>query len=291
MPLFVHESLKKSQAIPTMPGIFQHDQDSALQEIIKYQQLGLAGTIIFGIPQHKDACATGAWSENGIVQTLIRKAKREGCTIPLIADTCLCEYTSDGQCGPLSNQVVDNDRALELLSKTAVSQAQAGADIIAPSIMIDGMISAVREAMDNEGFANVPILSYAAKFASNFYGPFRDAAGSGESFKGDRKNHQMDFANGREAQQELYQDYLEGADILMVKPALSYLDIVHQAKIHGLPVWAYNVSGEYAMVKNAEKSGMRSDSLRYEILTCIKRAGADRIISYHASEFAADWRL
>lgn len=289
MPVFVHEGISSPVEVPSMPGIYQYDLNSAMEEIQSIEKLGLAGAILFGIPKEKDETATGAWVDDGIVQTALRKTKEAGLSLPVIADTCLCEYTSHGHCGPLDkNQNVDNDSTLEWLAKTAVSQARAGADIIAPSTMIDGMISTLRKALDSEGFNNTPILSYGAKFASQFYGPFRDAAGSGDHFSGDRKNHQMDPANGREAQLELQHDALEGADLLMVKPAMAYLDVISHARQWGLPVWAYNVSGEYSMVKASAQAGHCDEkNMTREILSCIKRAGADRIITYHAKDFAS----
>lgn len=286
MPIFIHEGAEKAIEIKSMPGIYQLDIDSAMREIEACQKLGFGGVLLFGIPSKKDEIASGAYLQNGIIQQALRMAKQEGFTIPLIADTCQCEYTANGQCGPLdSNGHVHNDETLELLKKTSLSQAQAGADIIAPSTMIDGMITAIRDQLDMNGFENTPILSYSSKFASQFYGPFRDAAGSGDNFEGDRKNHQMDPANGKEAQMELQHDILEGADILMVKPAMTYLDVIFQAKSFGYPVWAYNVSGEYSMVHASAKMGYSDAQLMsLEILTCIKRAGADRIISYHCKE-------
>ena len=290
MPVFVHEGIESPCEISSMPGIYQFDLASAVQEIKECQELGVGGVILFGIPTAKDSEATGAWSDNGIVQQALRAARSAGLKIPLIADTCLCEYTDHGHCGPRDAcGNVENDATLALLQKTARAQARAGADIIAPSTMIDGMITALRTALDEGGYTDMPILSYGAKYASAFYGPFRDAAGSGDNFTGDRKNHQMDPGNGKEALLELEEDINEGADMLMVKPALSYLDIIASATSFGYPVWAYNVSGEYSMVKASEKLGYGDGkALREEILTSIKRAGADRIISYHAKEFAID---
>jgi porphobilinogen synthase len=287
-PVFINESLDGEREISSMPGVFQYGYDAAIQKIAELEDLGILAVILFGIPTSKDNDASGAYSENGVIQNAIRQIKERDLKITVIADTCQCEYTANGQCGPLDrDKTVNNENTLEWLKKTALSQAKAGADIIAPSTMIDGMIYAIRETLDEEGFINTPILSYGAKYASSFYGPFRDAAGSSDEFCGDRKNHQMDPANREEAILELKSDIAEGADILMVKPAMTYLDIISDAKELGYPVWAYNVSGEYSLVKMGARAGICDEvAMSEEILMSIKRAGADKIITYFAEDFA-----
>jgi porphobilinogen synthase len=287
-PVFINETLESNCQIKSMPGVYQYGYDEALNKINEYQELGIGAIILFGIPKEKDERASGAYASDGVIQTMTKKIKEKGLSIPVIADTCQCEYTANGHCGPLNEDgCVDNDITLSWLSKTAVSQAKAGADIIAPSTMVDGMITTIRQALDEASFQNIPILSYGAKYASNFYGPFRDAAGSSGSFHGDRKNHQMDPANRKEALLELQADIAEGADMLMVKPAMTYLDIISDAKELGYPLWAYNVSGEYSMIKMAAREGLcDNDSMIDEVLLSIRRAGADKIITYFAEEYA-----
>jgi porphobilinogen synthase len=257
--------------------------DVLVEKCREAEALGLGGVIIFGLPESKDEMGTGAYAEDGVVQRAVADAKKAGVSIPLITDVCLCEYTSHGHCGMLKDGDVDNDATLELLAKTAVSQAKAGADMVAPSDMMDGRVGAIREALDGNGFAHVPIMSYAAKFASVFYGPFREAAGSAPSF-GDRKGYQMDPANGQEALREMELDLDEGADILMVKPALPCLDIIREAAAtFPVPIAAYNVSGEYAMVKAAAEKGWLDEAgAMWESLIAIKRAGAVVIMTYFA---------
>lgn len=254
-PIFVAEGNGVKREVPSMPGIYQFSLDRLNEEMDEVVGLGIKSVIVFGVPAEKDEVGSQAYCEHGIVQRAIRQIKENYPDIVVIADTCLCEYTSHGHCGVVENEQVLNDPSLELLAKTAVSQAQAGADIIAPSNMMDGFVAAIRRGLDEAGFTNVPIMSYAIKYASAFYGPFRDAADSAPQF-GDRKTYQMDPANRREAFREAESDVREGADFLMVKPALSYLDIIRDIKNHfHLPVVTYNVSGEYSMVKAAAQNG------------------------------------
>jgi porphobilinogen synthase len=276
-----------------MPGVYQLSVDKIVEEAKEVYDLGIPGIILFGIPDDKDNDATGAWHDCGIVQKAATAVKEAVPELIVVADTCLCEYTPHGHCGylelgDLSGRVL-NDPTLELLKKTAISQAKAGADIIAPSGMMDGFVQAIRAALDDAGFVNVPIMSYAVKYASAYYGPFRDAAESSPQF-GDRRTYQMDPANGREALKEAELDIAEGADMLMVKPALSYMDIIWRVKeITDLPVAAYNVSGEYAMVKAAALNGWIDEKrVTLETLTSFKRAGADLILTYHAKD-AVRW--
>lgn len=272
-----------------MPGVYQLSLDRLKEEMEEVASLGIQSVIVFGVPEHKDDVGSGAYHDHGIVQKAIAQIKQDFPELVVIADTCLCEYTDHGHCGLVENGEILNDESLVLLAKTAVSQARAGADIIAPSNMMDGFVAAIREALDQEGFTNVPIMSYAVKYASAFYGPFRDAAGSSPQF-GDRKTYQMDYANRREALREAKSDVEEGADFLIVKPTLSYLDIVREVKNEfNLPVVGYNVSGEYAMVKAAAQNGwIEEKALVLEMLTSMKRAGADLIITYFAKD-AAKW--
>lgn len=272
-----------------MPGIYQFSLDRLNEEMDEVVQLGIKSVIVFGVPAEKDEVGSQAYCEHGIVQRAIRQMKENYPDIVVIADTCLCEYTSHGHCGVVENEQVLNDPSLELLVKTAVSQAKAGADIIAPSNMMDGFVAAIRRGLDEAGFINVPIMSYAIKYASAFYGPFRDAADSAPQF-GDRKTYQMDPANRREAFREAESDVREGADFLMVKPALSYLDIIRDIKNHfHLPIVAYNVSGEYSMVKAAAQNGwINEKDIVMEMLISMKRAGADLIMTYFAKD-AARW--
>lgn len=288
-PLFVIEGKGIKEEIKSMPGIFQFSPDLLPAEIIGISKLGIPGVILFGIPQSKDEIGTAAWDSNGVVQQAIRTIKKESPDLLVITDVCLCEYTSHGHCGVVSDGCVDNEKTLPLLTKMAVSHAEAGADIVAPSDMMDGRITAIREGLDNDGLQQTPILAYSAKYASAFYGPFREAAQSAPQF-GDRRSYQMDPPNAREALREIEQDINEGADMVMVKPALAYLDVIRMARdTFKHPLSAYNVSGEYSMVKAAAHNGWLDEKRTVmEILTSIKRAGADFIITYHAKD-AALW--
>lgn len=288
-PVFAVEGTNVKKEIPSMPGVFQFSLDRINEEIDEVVSLGIPAIMIFGIPAEKDAVGTGAYHDHGIVQKATRQIKAQFPELLIVGDTCLCEYTDHGHCGVIVNGDVDNDQSLELLAKTAVSQAEAGADIIAPSNMMDGFVAAIRKGLDEAGFQHVPIMSYAVKYASNFYGPFRDAAESAPQF-GDRKTYQMDPANRLEALREAESDVAEGADFLMVKPGLAFLDIVRDLKNHfDLPLVTYNVSGEYAMVKAAAQNGWIDEKgTVMELLTGMKRAGADLIITYHAKD-AAKW--
>jgi porphobilinogen synthase len=270
-----------------MPGIFRFSPDRLDAEVEEIARLKIPAVLLFGIPEHKDEVGSSAYAPEGVVQQAIRRIKKLVPELLVFTDVCLCEYTSHGHCGIVVGDQIDNDRTLPLLAKTALSHAEAGADIVAPSDMMDGRVKAIREMLDASGFEHIPILSYAAKYASAFYGPFRGAAESAPQF-GDRLSYQMDYHNGREALREIEQDINEGADIIMVKPALAYLDVIRQARnTFNCPLAAYNVSGEYAMVKAAAKEGWLDErKLVSEILTAIKRAGADIIISYHAKDFA-----
>jgi porphobilinogen synthase len=286
-PLFVTHGEGVAQEIPSMPGILQLSADRLPSEVEEVASLGIGGILLFGIPEAKDDLGSGAYSPDGVVQKAIGVIKKATPDLPVVTDVCLCEYTSDGHCGVVVDGEIDNDKTLELLARTAASHAEAGADIVAPSDMMDGGVGAIREALDAKGFQRVPIMSYAAKYASSFYGPFREAAECAPQF-GDRRSYQMDPANAREAVREVRQDIIEGADIVMVKPALPYLDIIRKVRdTFDYPVAAYNVSGEFAMVKAAaEKGWIDKRAVTLEILTSIKRAGADIIISYHAKEVA-----
>jgi porphobilinogen synthase len=298
LPLFVAESAAAQangrEAIATMPGVERLSLSAAVDEAHEAAALGLAAVMLFGVPAEKDDHGSGAWEEEGIVQLAVRAIKQAEPDLLVITDVCLCEYTTHGHCGVLRTDggrdgIVDNDATLELLGRTAVSHARAGADLVAPSDMMDGRVGTIREELDGEGFSDTPILAYSAKFASAFYGPFRDAAGSAPAF-GDRRGYQMDPANGREAVREALLDVSEGADMVMVKPALAYGDLIRAVKrATRLPVAAYNVSGEYAMVKAAVAAGYLDERPTVlEILTSLRRAGADMIISYHAKD-AARW--
>lgn len=289
-PLFVKEEDGPPAPVNSMPGVFQYgirDIGAAAREA---QELGIPAIILFGIPLKKDALGSSAFDPKGVIQTAITEIREKAPSMTVIADCCLCEYTDHGHCGPVKNGQPDNDRTLEILSKTAVSQAMAGAHIIAPSGMMDGMVGAIRKALDTNSSEDTLILSYSAKYASAFYGPFREAAGSGDSFRGDRKGHQMDPRNGREALTEVKLDLEEGADMIMVKPALAYLDVISLIKQNfNAPLAAYNVSGEYAMIKAAGKNGWCDEKkVAIEVLTSIKRAGADIIISYFAKDVVKD---
>lgn len=286
-PLFIEEGKGIKQEIASMPGIFRFSPDRLPPEIEEISKLGIPAVLLFGIPAHKDETGSAAYQPEGVIQQAIRAIKESTPELLVITDVCLCEYTSHGHCGVVTNGYVNNDQTLPLLAGMALSHAESGADMIAPSDMMDGRVKAIREALDGKDFSHIPILSYAAKYASAFYGPFRDAAGSAPQF-GDRCAYQMDPHNVREALREVEQDIAEGADIIMVKPALAYLDVIRQVRdTFNHPLAAYNVSGEYAMVKAAVQKGWLSErQLVMEILTAIKRAGADIIITYHAKEVA-----
>ena len=287
MPLFVCPGVNVANPIKSMPGNFQYSVDNIVKECKEIWGLGVKSVLFFGIPEHKDDDGSVACEHNGIVQRALRAVKKEVPGLCLVADVCNCEYTVHGHCGPIVDGDVDNDKTLVILAKQAVSLAEAGADIIAPSDMMDGRIGAIRKALDENGYYKIPIMSYAAKYASGFYGPFRDAAESAPKF-GDRATYQMNPANSDEAVREVMLDIQEGADIVMVKPALSYLDIIYRVKNEfKMPVAAYNVSGEFSMVKAAAANGWIDEKrLIMEIMTSIKRAGADIIITYHAKEVA-----
>ncbi len=290
LPLFIEATLSSPQPIDSMPGVSRQPVSGALSEAAECLALGIPAIILFGLPATKDAEGSGAWDAQGGVQQALSAIKAAHPDLVLIADCCLCEYTDHGHCGPLNDaNDVDNDAALELLARTAISQAAAGADVIAPSDMMDGRVGFIRAALDQAGFEDVAILAYSAKFASAFYGPFREAAGATPSF-GDRRGYQMDPANVREAVREAKLDLEEGADVVMVKPALNYLDVISRlAAETGAPVAAYNVSGEYAMVKAAAAAGSLDEQAAVlELLTSIRRAGADFVITYHAKD-AARW--
>jgi len=285
MPLFVAPEALPDEALPAMSRL---TVDGAVREVEELVRLGVRAVILFGIPEEKDEEATGAWEDDGIVQRALRALRPEFPELVLLTDVCLCEYTSHGHCGIVVDGEVHNDRSLELLARTAVSHVDAGADVVAPSDMMDGRVAAIREALDDHGFEETPILSYAAKYASAFYGPFREAAGSAPAF-GDRRGYQMDPANVREALRECELDVDEGADAIMVKPALPYLDVIRAAReAFDVPIGAYNVSGEYAMVKAAARGGWLDErQAALESLTAIRRAGADLIVSYWTKDLAA----
>jgi porphobilinogen synthase len=287
-PLFVTHEKQTKREIPSMPGNYHWSVDRIAGECEEVAALGIPAVLLFGIPEEKDAAGTGAYHSHGVVQEAVREIKARVPELLVITDVCLCEYTDHGHCGVVRAGEVLNDPTLALLARTAVSHAEAGADLIAPSDMMDGRVAAIRHALDEAGFENTPILSYAAKYASGFYGPFREAAGSAPQF-GDRRSYQMDPANRREALKEVLEDIEEGADMVMVKPALAYLDIIREVKdATDVPVAAYNVSGEYSMLKAAAASGwIDGERVMMEILTGIKRAGADVILTYHAKEAAA----
>jgi porphobilinogen synthase len=286
-PIFVTHGRDVRDEVGPMPGIFQLSLDHLIQEVGEVADLGIPAVLLFGIPAVKDAEGTEAYEPGGIVQEAIRVIKQTTPDLLVVTDVCLCEYTDHGHCGVVVDGKIDNDRTLELLARTAVCQAQAGADMVAPSAMMDGQVAAIRDSLDSEGLEGTPIMSYSAKYASAFYGPFRVAAESTPQF-GDRASYQMDAAASSQAMREIQQDIAEGADIVMVKPALAYLDVLAEAKrTFGHPIAAYNVSGEYAMVKAAaENEWIDGRRVTMEILTAIKRAGADIILSYHAKEVA-----
>ncbi|MCE1189015.1 MAG: porphobilinogen synthase [Ignavibacteria bacterium] len=287
-PLFVVPGENIKNPVKSMPGVFQLSIDNLVLECKEVAALGIPAVILFGIPEHKDEVGSEAYAENGIIQRAIRAIKKDVPNLLVITDVCMCEYTSHGHCGVLQGEDILNDETVTLLAKEAVSHAEAGADMIAPSDMMDGRIYAIRKALDYKGYSKIPIMSYAAKYASGYYGPFRDAAESTPAF-GDRRSHQMDIANSNEAIREVETDIQEGADIVMVKPAGPYLDIIYRVKEKfGLPTAAYQVSGEYAMIKAAALNGwIDGERVMIESLTSIKRAGADMILTYFAKEVAA----
>ena len=287
LPLFIVEGEGVRKQISSMPGHAQLSIDNAVAECVEAKSLGLGGVILFGIPQHKDEHASGAYDEAGIVQNAVRAIKQETPELVVITDVCNCEYTSHGHCGLVINNDVDNDRTLEWLARTAVSHAKAGADIVAPSDMMDGRVARIRESLDASGFTNTSILSYAAKYASGFYGPFREAAESTPQF-GDRRSYQMDPANARESIREIELDLEEGADMIMVKPALPYLDILRTARdLFDVPLAAYQVSGEFSMIEAAAAKGwVDRERIMMETLTSIRRAGADFVLTYFAKDAA-----
>ena len=284
-PMFVVEGEGIKEPIPSMPGQFRFSIDELLCELDGCVLAGIKSIMLFGIPHHKDETATCAYDDDGVVQRAVRSVKAHFAKLNVITDVCLCEYMSHGHCGVVKDGEVDNDATLELLAKTALSHARAGADMVAPSDMMDGRVAAIRKCLDEHGFANTPIMAYSAKFASAYYGPFRDAADSAPHF-GNRKSYQMDVRNGREALREVELDIEEGADIVMVKPGLAFLDVLRQtAEVSNVPVAVYNVSGEYSMVKAAAKMGwIDEDAIVRENLLAFKRAGADIIITYHAKQ-------
>jgi porphobilinogen synthase len=286
-PLFVVHGTGQRREITSMPGNFQLSVDEVVKEAREIEKLGIPAILLFGIPAAKDAVGSEAYDPHGIVQEAVRAVKREISELLVITDVCLCEYTSHGHCGIIEGGRLRNDPTLELLAKTALSQVEAGADMVAPSDMMDGRVAAIREALDEGGYQEIPIMSYAAKYASSFYGPFREAAQAAPQF-GDRKSYQMDPANTDEAMREIVLDLEEGADIIMVKPALAYLDVLWRAKQEfGMPMAAYNVSGEFAMIKAASRLGwLEEEKVMMETLTSIRRAGADLIITYFAKQVA-----
>lgn len=286
-PMFVIEGNNIKEEIPSMPGQYRYSVDCMEEKLIRLADAGVSNVMMFGIPGHKDDIGSGAYAEDGIVQKAFRKAKEVCPQLYMIGDVCMCEYTSHGHCGVLCGHDVDNDKTLELLAKTALSQVQAGADMVAPSDMMDGRVRAIREKLDENGYVNTPIMSYAVKFASSFYGPFRDAAGSAPSF-GDRKSYQMDYHNRREALKEAMLDVEEGADIIMVKPAMAYGDLIREVKDRtDIPIASYSVSGEYAMVKAAAQAGFIDEAnILCEMAVSAYRAGTDIYITYFAEELA-----
>ena len=288
MPLFVRAGKNVKKPISSMPGNFQLSVDNLIKEARQIKDLGIPAVLLFGIPKKKDNLATEAYAKSGIVQQAITKIKQSVPGLVIITDVCLCEYASHGHCGVIKNRELENDASLELLAKTALSHAKAGCDMVAPSAMLDGQVAAIRSILDDNNFSDMPIMAYSAKFASSFYGPFRQAAESVPQF-GDRKSYQMDTANSDEALREVQLDLQEGADIVMVKPALAYLDIIRRVKERfNIPLAAYNVSGEFSMVKAAAQMGWLDEKrIILEILNSIRRAGADLIITYHAKDVAS----
>ena len=289
-PLFVREGIDEPQPIASLPGIVQHTRESLVREVMELADLGVPGVILFGVPEHKDAEGSGAWDADGIVQLALRDLRDQvQDDLVLMADLCIDEYTDHGHCGVIDEYgEVDNDETLEIYAKVALAQVEAGADVVAHSGMMDGQVGFLRDALDEEGFTDAIILAYAAKYASGLYGPFRDAVDVAIAEGGDRKGYQQDYRNAREALEEIRLDVQEGADMIMVKPALSYLDIIVRARAeHDLPIAAYHVSGEYSMIKAAAANGWIDGlAVAYEQLTAIKRAGADVILTYHAREIA-----
>ena len=286
-PMFIVEGTNIKEEIPSMMGQYRYSVDRMEEKLEQLSKAGIGGVMLFGIPDHKDELGSGAYAQDGIVQQGFRKAKELFPDLYMIGDVCMCEYTSHGHCGVLCGHDVDNDKTLELLQKTALSQVQAGADMVAPSDMMDGRVGAIREILDKNGYINTPIMAYSAKFASAFYGPFRDAAESAPAF-GDRKTYQMDYHNRREALKEVDQDVLEGADIVMVKPAMAYGDLIREVKdMKDIPVAAYSVSGEYSMVKTTAAAGFIDEtSIMCEMAVSAFRAGTDIYITYFAEELA-----
>lgn len=286
-PLFVVPGEKVRKEVKSMPGVFNLSIDELVKECKEVRDLGIPAVILFGIPEHKDEVGSDAYNENGIIQKAIRAVKADVKDLLIITDVCMCEYTSHGHCGLLRGEEILNDETVSLLAKEAVSHAEAGADMIAPSDMMDGRVAAIRKALDYKGFTKIPIMSYAAKYSSGFYGPFRDAADSAPAF-GDRKSHQMDIGNVNEALREVAEDIEEGADIVMVKPAGAYLDVIRKVKdTFGMPTAAYQVSGEYAMIKAAGKNGwIDEERVMVESAFAIKRAGADMFLTYFAKDLA-----
>lgn len=285
LPLFVCSGTKVRREISSMPGVFNLSVDETVDEVSRAFDIGVRSVILFGLPESKDETATGAYAEDGIVQRALRAIKKSTPEVIAMADTCLCEYTSHGHCGVVRDGDVVNDESLKLLAKTALSQAEAGADVVAPSAMMDGQVAAIRGSLDQSGFEHIPIMAYAVKYASAFYGPFREAADSAPAF-GDRRAYQMDPPNVREAMREAQLDYEEGADILMVKPATVYLDVLRMVRDrYDVPLAAYHVSGEYALIKAAAQKGWIDEQrVMLETLTSIKRAGADIILTYFARD-------
>lgn len=287
-PVFIREGSGIREEIPSLPGQYHYSPDTICEEMERLVKAGINKILLFGIPAHKDELGSSAWDNNGAVQQAIREIKKNFPQIYCITDVCMCEYTSHGHCGVLDAcTTVNNDKTLELLCKVSLSHVRAGADMVAPSDMMDGRVLAIRHALDSEGFTHIPIMAYSAKYASAFYGPFRDAAGSAPSF-GDRRSYQMDIHNRKEALKEIDSDIEEGADIVMVKPAMSYLDIIWQASQRtNLPLAAYSVSGEYAMIESAAKADLIDrDRIIGEVAVSIFRAGADILITYHAKDIA-----
>ena len=286
-PLFVRPGKNVKNEIKSMPGNYQMSVDQLIVECRKVRELGIPAVMLFGIPEKKDELGSEAYSDDGIIQKAVRSVKKEVPGLLVVTDVCFCEYTDHGHCGVIKNGTVDNDETLKLLARQALSHASAGADMVAPSDMMDGRVGAIRNILDGNGFTGTPVMAYSAKYASAFYGPFRDAAGSAPQF-GDRKAYQMDPANGDEALREVELDIMEGADIVMVKPALSYLDIIFRVKNEfNIPVAAYNVSGEFACIKAADRNGwIDGERVMMEVLFSIKRAGADIILTYFAKNAA-----
>lgn len=286
-PLFVKEGEGFMEEIPTMPGQYRYSVDTMGRKLEELLKAGVSSVMLFGIPDHKDEVGSGAYAEDGVIQKALARAKKDYPEVYLITDVCMCEYTSHGHCGILNGREVDNDKTLNYLANTALSHAQAGADMVAPSDMMDGRVAAVRNLLDARGYCNIPVMSYAVKYASSFYGPFRDAAGSAPAF-GDRKSYQMDYHNSREGIKEALLDIEEGADIIMVKPAMAYLDMVARIKesVH-VPVAAYSVSGEYAMIKAGARLGyIDEEKIICETAACAFRAGCDIYLTYYAEEIA-----